>query len=321
LTAVAGSPFSIGNPFIVRGAAKTLLVGSELTAYSVDAATGAITKGTTAGAIPVDLAVSASGAVAYNINNDPCQAMSCRSMTAYRVANGTLQFISGAKPDEGGTGPYSGAPLNEQREALDPNGHWLYVAAIPGPGPTPGTELRAFALNADGSFGSVTPRSHDLCSDLVAMAAAAKGSRSFVYDACASSAHVEFTVVDNSNGSVVSFGQQSTAGSPMAVAVDPSGRYLLVAEVGSNIVEVFAVNSDGSLTSTQQIGAGASPNAITFDSTGQFVYVTNGGCYGSQTCAPGSNDISAYRFNNGSLQPIGTYPAGQSPLSIAVVKP
>jgi DNA-binding beta-propeller fold protein YncE len=79
-------------------------------------------------------------------------------------------------------------------------------------------------------------------------------------------------------------------------------------------VDVYAIDAaSGALSSApvQQQAVGASPNAIAFDSTGKFMYVANSG----------SNNISAFSFNGTALQPIGTFPAGQAPVSVAVVKP
>jgi DNA-binding beta-propeller fold protein YncE len=230
----------------------------------------------------------------------------------WRVAAGAVQFVAGAKIEEGGTGPYTGAPLNPLFEALDPEGRFLFTAASPGPGPTPGVEFRAIATNADGTLGAVSPRQRDLCGSAGHMAAAAGGSLAFVYNTCTSDHLVQWTVFNVLTGNVVSTGQISTPGSPADLIVDPSGRFLLVADSGANAVEEFTIDqSNGALNQSQTAAAGTAPAALTFDSTGTYVYAANSG----------SNNISGFRFSNGSLQPIGTFASGASTSSIAVVKP
>jgi DNA-binding beta-propeller fold protein YncE len=102
---------------------------------------------------------------------------------------------------------------------------------------------------------------------------------------------------------------------------------LVVPLPAENAVQVYAINpANGTLTADSLVPAGSSPNAVGFDSTGQFAYVTDGGCwgYGVSTCGagPGTNTINAFTFNsaNGELQLLGSYPTGEDPLSIAVVK-
>lgn len=70
----------------------------------------------------------------------------------------------------------------------------------------------------------------------------------------------------------------TTGLNPAAVAVDPSGHFVYVANYNSQSVSMFSINAaDGSLTS---IGAdvatgGYQSRSIVVDPTGRFVYVTN----------------------------------------------
>src|SRR5207248_1745893 len=267
---------------------------------------------------------------------DPCAAGTCSHLYGWRIANGKFVALlaGGIRVEEGGAA--GGAPLNPLFLALDQAARYLYMTGhgfVQLPGVPPGTEFRAIARNADGSLGAVSPRVRDLClAHDAGLTATANGTRSFVYNTCGPDHVVQWTVIDNTSGNVISSGQANNPGSPLGLTIDPGGRYLLVTDVGTNSVEVYTIDQTiGAITQTQQVAAGTSPSSVTFDSTGNYVYVSNGGCLvglkpggayvGELTCAPGSNNISAYRFSNGSLQPLGTYPAGQGPVSIAVVKP
>lgn len=313
-TLTANTGGAAASPFIVRGAAgNTLLVGSTaLQVFSVDASTGAIHYSETVAPGPADLAIDSFGNFAYQINVNPCQAGSCRDISAYRVANGALQLIGGTAIKEGGSGPYSGAPVNPVFEAVDQAGRYLFIAGSPGPGPTGGVEFRAITRNSDGTPGAVSPRNRDLCLNVAQMAAVAKGNLSFVYNSCGKDQMIQWTVFDSSTGSVVSSGQVATSGTPQPLAIDPAGKFLLAGDTTGNAVEVYSIDqTTGAIAQIQQIAAGTHPSGITFDATGNFAYITN----------RDSNNISAFRFSDGTLQAIGTYPTGQAPQSLTIVKP
>ena len=309
-----GTGGQTSSPSIVRGATpNTLLVGNtRLRVFAVNASTGAIQQTQNVSPGPADLAIDASGEFAYQINIKPCQAGSCRSITVYRVVNGAVQSLGSEAIKEGGTGPYRGAPVNALVVAVDPEGRYVFIAGSPGPGPKPGVEFRGITRNADGTLGAISPRDRDLCTNVAQMAAVASGSRSFVYNSCGRDQVIQWTVFDASRGRVISSGQTLTSATPEPLAVDRSGHYLLAGDTTGNAVAMYAIDqTTGTLTQVQQIAAGNHPSGITFDAASQFVYVTNWG----------SNNLSAYRFSNGSLQPIGVYSTGQAPQSITFVKP
>jgi 6-phosphogluconolactonase len=104
----------------------------------------------------------------------------------------------------------------------------------------------------------------------------------------------------------------SVGSSPVAEAIDPGGRYLYVANQGSNNISAFAVDgTTGNLTSVagSPFSAGAAPNGINVDTSGKFVMATN-----SQ-----SNNISVFEIlSHGQLQQISGSPfaAGNLPSGI-----
>ena len=59
--------------------------------------------------------------------------------------------------------------------------------------------------------------------------------------------------------------------SPMAVTVDPSGRYAYVANGGGNNVSQYTIGADGSLTAmaTATVAAGTYPASVTTTGTWQ----------------------------------------------------
>jgi len=101
---------------------------------------------------------------------------------------------------------------------------------------------------------------------------------------------------------------------PTAVAVDPTGQFLYVGNVGSSNISTYTVDATtGALTSTGTVSSGAAsiPEAIAIDPSGQFFYVAD----------EGNNVVLAYIIDpvTGALTaagpPIG---AGSEPDSIIV---
>jgi YVTN family beta-propeller protein len=96
---------------------------------------------------------------------------------------------------------------------------------------------------------------------------------------------------------------------PKSVAVDPSGKYVYVANSGSNNVSTYAINTDGTLTRKATIAAGTNPYSVAVDPSGKFVYVANNL----------SNNVSMYTINaDGTLSSNGTVAAGMAPSSVTV---
>lgn len=124
--------------------------------------------------------------------------------------------------------------------------------------------------------------------------------------------------INRANGNLSWIGSVQAGGSqgPAAIAMDPAGNYLFVAEYGSNEILGFQIDrNNGHLIFTNAstpIPTGNEPNAVVVDWTGRFVYVSN---FKSAT-------ISAYALNtnNGVLNVISgsPFPVGALPTDIAV---
>jgi DNA-binding beta-propeller fold protein YncE len=107
----------------------------------------------------------------------------------------------------------------------------------------------------------------------------------------------------------------STGKSPTAVTVDPSGKFVYVANMGDSTISAYSIGSTGALTAIgnpNTIGTGTLPTSIAVDPLGQFAYVAN----------MGNSTISAYSIGStGALTAIGnpnTIGTGTLPTSIAV---
>jgi 6-phosphogluconolactonase (cycloisomerase 2 family) len=103
---------------------------------------------------------------------------------------------------------------------------------------------------------------------------------------------------------------------PNSMAIDPTGKYLYVANLGDNNLGQYTINPDGTLVAmlTPTVATGVRPFGVTIHPTGKFVYVANST----------DNTISQYSVNTtgpaiGGLTPItAAIPAGNVVSSVAV---
>jgi 6-phosphogluconolactonase len=140
-----------------------------------------------------------------------------------------------------------------------------------------------------------------------------------------------YTVDQNSNtvlgfkvaatGALMPLGKPSTATgiAPNGVAIDPSGRFLYVANLLSNNVSGYTIAENGVLKPVpgSPFAAGSGPGWITVDPTGRFVYVANCAalCSGS-----GAGSVSGFAINKttGSLTPVPGSPFTADTIPYAV---
>ena len=98
-------------------------------------------------------------------------------------------------------------------------------------------------------------------------------------------------IINASTGALTSIGAAVASGAgPQSVAVDPTGRFVYVANYGAATVSMYSINaSTGALTSIgAAVASGAGPYGVAVDPTGRFVYVAN---YGAST-------VSMYVISN-----------------------
>ena len=110
----------------------------------------------------------------------------------------------------------------------------------------------------------------------------------------------------------------SVAAGPISIAVEPTGKFVYVANYTTNTVSAYAINaSTGALTAigSPVPAGGANPNFIAIDPTGKFAYVAN-----NMPNGIGSVSVYAINANTGALTAIGSpVPAGgPNPSSIAI---
>jgi 6-phosphogluconolactonase len=150
---------------------------------------------------------------------------------------------------------------------------------------------------------------------------AAGQTSGFVYVASNYSYDVSAYTIDGTTGglTVVSGSPFSAGTQPVAVTVDPTGKFVYVVNYDNvpalgNISAYIINGATGALTAVpgSPFPAGFLPYSVTIDSTGHFAYVANAG----------SNNVSAYTIvaTTGALTaiPSSPFPAGSAPYSVTV---
>lgn len=117
-------------------------------------------------------------------------------------------------------------------------------------------------------------------------------------------------------GDIAGVGSPVNAGlDARSIAIDPSGRFLYVANYGSNTISTYTINSrTGALTSSgAPVAAGGGPSCVAVDPTGRFAYVANSS----------ANTVSVYSVNGstGVLTSVGVPVPTLSGPSCIVLEP
>jgi 6-phosphogluconolactonase len=215
-------------------------------------------------------------------------------------------------------------PFSAERMVISPNGKFLLATADIGTG-------SGFAAPTQG----VRPISRDpntgvLSSTLVPIATisgddnfdglAVTPANSFLVGADTGSNLIFVWSIDQNTGAltqVAQFGQalSTTVVAPMGVAIDPSGKFVIVANSQSSNVSVFSISSAGMLTPVagSPFKAGSGPTGVAINASGTLVFVGNAQ----------SNDLSVFQLdaNSGNLTPVqGTpLPLGTSAFNLMTV--
>ena len=96
--------------------------------------------------------------------------------------------------------------------------------------------------------------------------------------------------------------------------MDPQGRFVYVANWGSDDVSQYSIEADGTLSplAPPTVATGDAPVSVTVDPSGQFAYVAS----------ENSSDVSQYRIEaDGTLTPLDPdeVDAGRNPTAITAV--
>jgi DNA-binding beta-propeller fold protein YncE len=152
--------------------------------------------------------------------------------------------------------------------------------------------------------------SHVIVPTAVYVAASGAYLYAAAYDSTAATGYV-FGFSANSDGTLTALpGSPFAVGThPSALASDPGGSYLYVADAASAEILGFQINS-GVLSplSGSPFKSGNIPSALVVDGTGKYAIVAN-----SQ-----DSNMTVYSISSGNLTAVGTYTTGTQPMAIGI---
>jgi 6-phosphogluconolactonase (cycloisomerase 2 family) len=316
---------------------------NDVTAYSINASSGALTSGgTVAAASPSAIAIDPFGKFAYVARGGD------NSVAAYSIS-GTTGALNSLGSVATGSSPAS--------LAVDPSARFVYVAnkasndiSMYAVSPVTGTLTSmgsvgsgttpiALAIDPTGQFvlvanqgsSDVWAYSIDVSTGVLASDGVldpgtnptlppsdSSGRTSVAVDPSGKLAYVGgrsglISIYESGPAVAIPFfkanGTLSAGTSAVIVATEPSGRFAYAAETNFNIVHMYAINqTNGTLTPTGTVATGQSPVTISAEPSGKFAYVVN----------KGSNNISIYTIDpaTGALVSAGTVTTGSQPVAI-----
>jgi 6-phosphogluconolactonase len=295
---------------------------TDVNAYGIDLKTGLLTQLNTAAPVPANsipgpIVLDPTGNFAYVGNM--ATGGGPGNISAYSVGtNGKLASV--------GSNPATG--VNPVALAIDIGNHFLFVAN------QGSNNVSVFSIGSNAtltSAGTVDTGTTPLGGSASATpnAVAVTPSGSFLYVANQGQNTVTAFAVNSGTGALTPVGGRAAANFPAGTApsgltIDPSGKYLFVANSGSNNVSAFVIctsalpgcgaTTNGALVAVpgSPFSAGLGPVSLAVDPAGNFLYVVD----------MMSNQLSGYRINpsTGALTALAT-PAvstGTSPLFVAI---
>ncbi len=329
LTTVSGSPFASPAPSYVKGIGTSLISEGSIRLYSVDSSTGTIQFLTTISDFVGDIVLDPLPTIIHANETLP---LHFPPMDTISIANGKFSFLQSFNDPA--------IPGFFQVMAVDPTGTFFYGALRPGVGVGLGTTpLDVVSRNGDGTAGThVSNPDRVLCqtvSGMVAATVTAKGTHTVLYHACASPDELAYTIIDNSNGAILSsanFGNvpgvpSFNLGRAESMAVDPNGTSLIMINSSANTVDTYALDQTTGIPSPQPINRtalGMTPLSLLLDKTGQYVYVLGTTCPffpGAPPCTDHGH-IFAYKLAGGNLTLVSGAPfqAGIGARALTIVK-
>jgi len=323
LSTISGSPYNTGSASRAVKAdptGKFLYVANtfsgDISAFSINAGTGALSP--VAGSpFSVEggvngIAIDPSGAYLYAISG------SSGNLWEFSIdASGVLHNLTGSPlPIDAGVSD-SGALT------IDPSGKYLYVTADASPAATSIYALTLDPATGAASFiaGAVYPI--DLFSNSIATDPAGKFLIAVSNGSSTSFGLIAVFSLDSATGKLSAAGTTSHTGSdPSSLTLDPSGKFVYVANTADATISAFTLDSTSgalSVVTGSPFPSGGNgtingPLGIAADAAGKYIYVCNA-----------SNDISVFTFNSqtGVLTALAGSPfasGGNAPSGIAVVQ-
>lgn len=167
----------------------------------------------------------------------------------------------------------------------------------------------------DPATGALTPTGTTVASGSPSFLAV-DPSRRHLYAVDEANSTVEAFALDAATGALTRLGSDAPSGGsgPAHLAVDGSGKWVLVANYGSGDVAVLPIAADGSVAAGSTRHAGTQAHQVLVDGSNRFVWVP---CLGSDYVAQYSFDAAAGTLSPSTAATVAT-PAGAGPRHLAL---
>jgi 6-phosphogluconolactonase (cycloisomerase 2 family) len=314
LTTLLNSPFTTGNApeaVVLHPSGNYLYVANSaddnISLFSIAPSTGILTevgpRTPTGGLTPQFMAMDKANSLLYVAN-----IIGLGSLSVFSAASdGTLTAITGS--------PFT-INVDATGMALAPSGNFLFLGSgLGGLGQIWAFSLSGGVPSAVGQFQTSV--------NTIPFWLVVDSTGSFLYNANGNGGNSisEFSI-DSKTGALTNLPNspvgESGVSAPVALLIDPSGKYLYVANQGSSTssagnLAAYSIGSDGGLTilALSPFGTVKQPTSLAADPNGKYVMV------GGQS---GSLEVFLLNTSNGTLGEVATYSPGGFPSSIAVLQ-
>jgi 6-phosphogluconolactonase (cycloisomerase 2 family) len=281
-------PGSSGNYLYVANSTVSTIAGFSIGTSSLSAVSSSPYA---LGVVPGAIAATPAGTYLY-------AASLAGAIYGYSIAgNGSLSIVN--------NGSAVVSQISPVAIKVDPSGNWLIAVDL-----TP----TAYVFSIDSSTGLLTSEGSVPLDAGTPNRIQFTPNNSLVYISLGTGG-VDILTFSSSTGVLTKTSQilkpKQTVNADQGLAVDPSSKYLFVAETGLNGLRVLSIASSGALTelSGSPYTTGLGPSGVLVDSTGSYVYVAN----------RSANSISAFLLSaTGALTAISGSPfaTGTNPVDL-----
>jgi len=258
----------------------------DVSTYTINSSTGVLTSSgrTALGAAPSSITIDPYGRFAYLANSLGNDIL----MYAIDPNTGALTSMGSTVRE---TGPLQTPWDGPNSVTVDPLGRFAYVAIRGDGGDMSSGSVSVYTINPKTGVLTFTGRTDGSCGASVSLcgpySVAIDRSSKFAI-AVGAYGGVSLYTINTMTGILTAVDTVNAGKSPVAVALDPTGKFAYVANFGSTDVSTYTIDvGAGTLTLTGTIPAGSDPSAIAIAPSGKFAYVTN----------YGSNDVSIYSID------------------------
>ncbi|HEU4414917.1 MAG TPA: hypothetical protein VFT65_09040 [Candidatus Angelobacter sp.] len=304
LTLLSGSPFAVSGGLAAAGSFLAVSSGNTVSTYLVDPSSGALTKAAS-GSVVQGGSIVADASNVYLAGNIP--ASTATGIYGFALsANGALTPLAGSPYTFTQACDFCDVPF-----ALALNNNFLIQGGVGFHG------VGDFTVYTRGG-GGVLGKAQILGTDAEERVAIQHPAGNFSYALNTDDSSLsEFTT--DATGKPAP-GSQVFTGTGQDLAVDSTGRFLLVVD-NTGVVHVFAINSSNG--SMSQIGtseaAGNGAVGISIDPSGRFVVVSQSA--GSTNLAGAANQITVFTFDSGTgaMKKLQSYPQPKAPGAVVMI--